>query len=68
MMKEFGGVSQDKKKAFEYFKRSADLGNAKAQLIVGIKYEIGDGCEKDLIKAKEYIEKSVNQGNQEAQE
>ena len=50
------GAGQDKKEAFEYFKRSADLGNAKGQLIVGIKYEIGDECEKDLIKAREYFE------------
>lgn len=56
------GCIQDSRKAFEYFKESADLGNPEAQYALGIAYVLGEGCEQDLYKAREYYKKAADKG------
>ena len=43
-----GGAKKDPKKAFEYYKLTADQGNSNAQLNVGRAHEYEIGVEKDL--------------------
>ena len=53
-------------KAFEYYKKSADQGYAKAQFNLAICYENSNGVDKDLKKAMKLYELSAKQGNADA--
>ena len=61
------GVSQDYAKAAEWFRKSAEQGNADAQYNLGIMYGTGMGISQDYAKAVEWYRKSAEQGNADAQ-
>ena len=61
-------VDQDYKKAFEYYKLSADLGNYIAQYNLGYMYRDGNGVDKDYKKAVEYYKLSADQGDSDAKQ
>jgi len=56
------GVTQDYKKAVEWFTKAAEQGNAKGQNNLGVLYENGKGVTKDKAKAVEWYTKSAEQG------
>ena len=56
------GAKEDKKKAFEWYKKSAEQGYAVAQYNLGLCYEKGECCEKNEKKAFEWYMKSAEQG------
>ena len=62
-----GGVEKDMKKAFEFFKSAAELGNPMAQYNLASYYENGEGVIKDMKKAFEWYSKAADQGDAEAQ-
>lgn len=53
---------QDYQKAFEWFTKSADLGEIHAQNNLGMMYRDGKGVIQDYAKAYELFTKSANQG------
>jgi uncharacterized protein len=57
----------DLQKTFEYFKKSADQGNEKAQFNLGICYEKGERVEVNLEKVFKFYLKYINQGHPNAQ-
>lgn len=57
------GIKKDPQKAFEYYKKAADLGLAKSQGQIGVFYEEGLVVEKDLDEAIRWYKKSSAQGN-----
>ncbi|MDO4440829.1 MAG: tetratricopeptide repeat protein [Moraxella sp.] len=60
-------LTGDYKKAIEYYIKSAEQGNDKAQYNLGTLYYNGEGTTRDYAKALEYYTKSAEQGNPEAQ-
>lgn len=60
------GVSEDNKKAFEYFLQAAEGGHANAQYRLGQMYRFGWGVKKDMQKAREWFQKAAAQGQGEA--
>ena len=54
-------------KAFEWYEKSAKLGNADAQHNLGVCYAKGEGVEQSWEKAFEWYEKSAKQGDADAQ-
>ena len=52
---------------FLEIKKSAEQGNAKAQYLLGVLYDTGDGVPQNNGKAFEWFAKSAEQGNAEAQ-
>lgn len=61
------GVRQNDEKAFEYFLKGANQGNARAQNQVAYMYAAGKGTEQDYGKAIEYYQKAADQGLMSAQ-
>ena len=61
-----GGVKKDIKKAFEFFKSAAELGNPMAQYNLAAYYENGEGVIKDMEKAFHWYTKAADQGDVEA--
>ncbi len=57
------GVSNDQEKAFEWYLRSAELGNTPAQTQVGFMFQNAEGIEQDYIKAFEWYKKASKKGN-----
>ena len=55
------------KKAFFWYEKSAQQGNAEAQFILGSMYYVGKGVSKNSKKTFFWHEKSAQQGNAEAQ-
>lgn len=53
------GVKQDYLKAFEYFQKSAELGNSSGMNNLGLLYRDGRGIKQDYLKAFEYFQKSA---------
>ncbi|KAF0363962.1 SEL1 protein [Gigaspora margarita] len=56
----------DESKAFEYYMKAAELGNAVAINDVGICYDDGIGVEKDEKKTFEYYMRAAELGNASA--
>jgi TPR repeat protein len=56
------GVEKDQAKAVEWFRKSAEQGNAVAQRLIGQCYLEGEGVEKDQAQAVEWFSKSAQQG------
>lgn len=56
------GVPKDKKKAFDFFKRAAEMGLADAQCNLGIMYQYGQGVEEDIELARYWYQKAASQG------
>lgn len=54
-------------KALSWFKKSAELGNAQAQVELAELYEAGDGVTKDIEQAIKWYEKAAAQDHDEAQ-
>jgi TPR repeat protein/AAA+ superfamily predicted ATPase len=61
------GVAKDLGQAFEWYRRSAEHGNATAQCNLGRMYEHGQGVAKDLGQAFEWCRRSAEQRNAWAQ-
>ncbi len=61
------GVERDYKKAFQYFKQSADSGHLSAQYQLGIAYAFGEGVEKDRTEAAKWFGKAAESGDALAQ-
>ncbi len=59
-------VAKDYKKAFDYFIKSAQLGNDKAMNKVGECYEFGTGVKKDPKLAVDWYNKAIEFGNSDA--
>lgn len=53
----------DYKRALDYYKRSADMGNSKGEYKYGQMYEFGHGVKEDAVEAAKWYIKSANQGN-----
>ena len=65
---EFGiGCEEDKNQAFYWYKKSAEQGNASAQLRLAFCYRFGTGCEEDKQQAIYWYKKSAEQGDASAQ-
>ena len=58
---------KDYKQAVEWFKKSANQGNAYAQFNLGVIYGNGFGVQKDFKQAAQWFKKAADQGNSEAQ-
>ncbi|KAF0544221.1 calmodulin-dependent protein kinase [Gigaspora margarita] len=56
------GVEKDGQKAFEYYQKSANMGNSEGTRMVGFCYQNGIGVEKDEQKAFEYYQESADMG------
>ena len=59
-------MEQDLKKAFSWFKKAADKGNASAQFNVGLFYATGRGVKQDVDKAVPYLQAAAKQGHASA--
>ncbi|MGE4490385.1 MAG: tetratricopeptide repeat protein, partial [Kiritimatiellales bacterium] len=57
------GIEKNAAQAVYWFRKSAESGNADAQLDLGFCCEKGRGVRKDMQKAVEWYEKSAAQGN-----
>mmetsp|Transcript_27364 Transcript_27364/g.38179 ORF Transcript_27364/g.38179 Transcript_27364/m.38179 type:complete len:292 (-) Transcript_27364:149-1024(-) len=57
------GVDKNQKKAFEYFKKAAEIGNPTDICNLGVCYKKGMGCEKDFKKAVELYKKAAKMGD-----
>jgi TPR repeat protein len=57
----------NKKKSCELFKKSASLGNAEAQRVLGIMYYSGDGVRQNYKKARKWFMKSAENDDDVAQ-
>jgi uncharacterized protein len=63
------GVPQDDTEAVKWYRRSADQGNASAQVILGLKYEYGrNGVPEDLVLAYMWLNLAAAQGTKDAAE
>lgn len=60
-------VPKDDKKAFEWYKRSAEQNNPAGQLLVGTCYVQGQGIGRDIAEGLRWINKSADQGFPKAQ-
>ena len=57
---------RDKKIAFQWFEKAADLGSPEAQLGLASLYFFGEGVEKDEAKAAKFAKMAANSGNSRA--
>ena len=55
-------VKKDLNEACSWTEKSANLGNSKAQFILGVIYEKGEGASKSYEKAIEYYKRSLDGG------
>ena len=62
-----GGASQDYFKAFEWLRKAAEQGHAKAQYAMGNCYDWGYGTTRDYTKAAYWYQKAAEQGDSDAQ-
>ncbi|STZ00103.1 Beta-lactamase hcpA precursor [Moraxella lacunata] len=60
------GIKQDYQKAFEWFTKSANQDNAKAQYNLGVMYHNGQGAKQDPNTAKQWFAKACENGYTEA--
>lgn len=58
----------DLSKSFEYYKKSADLGDIEAYYETGKCYEYGTGTLRNITKAVEYYRKGAQNGNQKSKD
>lgn len=62
------GVTQNKPRALIHFKVVADEEyHARAELMVGMMYEYGEGEEENVYEALKYYKRSTKHGNVDAQ-
>jgi TPR repeat protein len=67
MYKEGQGVAQDYAEKVRWYKLAAAQGNAKAQLNLGISYDMGEGVAQDYAEAVRWYKLAAAQGNAVAQ-
>ena len=60
------GISQDYKKALEFFSQGEIYGDIRCTYFIGICYLGGYGVKKNIEKGKEYIEKAMHNGSEMA--
>jgi localization factor PodJL len=60
------GVSQDMKKAAQWYEKAAERGLVPAEYRIGNFYEKGTGVTRDIAKAEDWYEKAAGQGNASA--
>ncbi len=59
-------VLKSYKKAFEWYKKSAEQGDASAQFNIGIMYYYGDGITLDEKKSAYWMKKAYENGSEKA--
>lgn len=64
----FRKTEEDDAVAVAFFRRAAELGHAKAQMMLGVALREGKGCAKDEEEVLKWIEKAARQGLLHAQE
>jgi len=57
----------DSRKSFDYYLKAANLGETKAQFLVGYMFEYGEGTEKNVSLASVWYKKAADAGNRGAQ-
>lgn len=62
-----GGKTQSYAEAVKWFRKSAEQGNARAQLAMGVCYDNGDGVLQSYEEAVKWYRKSAEQGDAQAQ-
>lgn len=67
MFSQGNGVSADERKAFNYTRQAAELGDARAQHELGLAYEKGSFVQRDIEKAGEWLRKSAAQDYSDGQ-
>ena len=61
-------IVQSDKDASDWWLKSAEMGYAPCQFIIGAAYLIGSGIEKDLSKAKYWLQKAIDSTNEKFSE
>ena len=54
--------------AVKWYRKAAEQGHAKAQLMLGICYSLGNGVEKNMDESLKWIRKAASQGDEDAKE
>ena len=67
MFEQGQGVERDLKKAAEWLRQAADLGDTRGQFQLGMAYEKGMGVERNPQTASEWFRKAAEQGDSTAQ-
>lgn len=57
------GVRKNSKKAFELYKKAAEMGDDHSMRVLASKYQLGQGCEKDVTMAIRWYKKALAKGN-----
>jgi TPR repeat protein len=60
-------VGHDVNAALEWFRKSAEQGNVRAQNSLGFSYEMGRGCERNMTAAVQWYRMAAEGGNTDAQ-
>ncbi|CAI4216237.1 unnamed protein product [Parascedosporium putredinis] len=61
-------LEQDQEEAYEWARRSAELGYVKAQYAVGYFTEMGIGCRRDILEANVWYVKAADAGDERAKQ
>ncbi|KAK4128224.1 HCP-like protein [Parathielavia appendiculata] len=61
-------LEKDEEEAYEWARRSADLGYVKAQYAVGYFTEMGIGCRRDILEANVWYVKAADAGDDRAKQ
>ena len=59
-------VDKDVEEGFKWYRKAADLGNARSMYALGYAYQCGQGVETDLKEAAKWYEKAALAGHQNA--
>ncbi|KAJ2617376.1 hypothetical protein H4S08_000344 [Coemansia sp. RSA 1365] len=62
------GIPIDDRLAFDWGHRAAQQGLTRAMYAMGYYYEMGIGCDKDIVRAKDWYERAASDGSEEARE
>ena len=62
------GVPEDDRAAVDWYRKMAKTGEPLTQYMLGRRYEIGRGVERDLVKAAGWYVVAANNGSTEAKE
>ncbi|KAK3695282.1 hypothetical protein B0T22DRAFT_438293 [Podospora appendiculata] len=61
-------LEKDEEEAYEWARRSAELGNVKAQYACGYFTEMGIGCRRDILEANVWYVKAADAGDERAKQ
>lgn len=59
------GVEKDEWQSYEWYRKSAEAGDAEAMRLLGLCYEHGTGVEKDEAQAQYWKQKAIEAGWEE---